>query len=48
MNIARASVWNVGTHGLMKREYVKRQKPQDESTDAAMGAEEVVAVKRVL
>lgn len=25
MNLTQASVWNVGTHGLMTREYFKRK-----------------------
>jgi hypothetical protein len=48
MNLIHAFVRNVGTHGLMIREYIKREDPQDKSTDAAMGADWVVVVKKFL
>jgi len=48
MNLTQASVRNVGTHGLMIREGIKRQTREIQSTDAAMGADRVVVAKKLL
>lgn len=37
MNLAQASVWNVGTHDLMVREKPKWRTHKGESTDAKYG-----------
>lgn len=34
MNLTRASIWNVGTYGLMLREKFKWENHKNESTDA--------------
>jgi hypothetical protein len=44
----QASIWNLGTHAAMSREKIKRQEPQDKSTDAQMGADRVVVVQNPL
>ena len=48
MNLIQAFVRNVGTHGLMIRESIKRQTRKIQSTDAVMGADRVVVVKKAL
>jgi len=48
MNSAQASVRNVGTHGLMLRENIKRKNRKFQSTDAAMGADGIVVVTKLL
>jgi len=48
MNITQASVRNVGTHGLMTREGIKRKTRKIQSTDAVMGADRVVVVMKFL
>jgi hypothetical protein len=48
MNSTQASVRNVGTHGLMLREGIKRQNRKIQSTEAAMGADRIVVVKKFL
>ena len=41
----QAFVRNVGTHGLMIRENIKRKNRKVKSTDAAMGADRIVVAK---
>lgn len=48
MNIVQAFVRNVGTHGLMIRENFKWKPHKKESTNAVMGADWVVVVKKFL
>jgi hypothetical protein len=48
MNLTQASVRNVGTHGLMLREYIKRKNRKIQSTNAVMGADWVVVVGKFL
>ena len=48
MNLIRASVRNVGTHGLMERENINRKTRKIESTDAVMGADRIVVVRKDL
>jgi len=44
MNLIQASVRNVGIHGLMLREGIKRKNLKIQSTDAAMEADRIVVV----
>ena len=46
MNVAQASVRNVGTCHPMPRENSKRKTRKDESTDAEAGAEQPVVVMK--
>jgi hypothetical protein len=39
MNVTRAFLWNVGTHGRMLRENFKRMNRKKKSIDAVMGAD---------
>jgi hypothetical protein len=48
MNFIQALVWNLGTHGLMLRENIKWQTHKIQSTDAAMGADWAVVVRKLL
>jgi hypothetical protein len=48
MNLIRASVRNVGTHGLMLREGIKRKNREIQSTNAVMGADRVVLAVKFL
>jgi hypothetical protein len=48
MNLTQAFVRNVGTHGLMIRENVKRQTRKTKSTNAAMGADPTVVAMKFL
>jgi hypothetical protein len=48
MNLTQAFVRNVGTHGLMIREGVKRKTRKIQSTEAAMGADRVVVARKLL
>jgi len=48
MNLMQAFVRNVGTHGLMLRENIKRQTREIKSTDAAMGADWAVVARKSL
>ena len=48
MNLTQAFVRNVGTHGLMIREGIKRRTRKIQSTDAVMGADRIVVVRKLL
>jgi hypothetical protein len=48
MNLIQASVRNVGTHGLMLREGIKRKNHKIQSTEAVMGADRVVVAMKSL
>jgi len=48
MNLIRAFVRNVGTHGLMLREYFKRKNRKKRVSMQAWGQIVVVVVKKLL